>query len=132
MAPNTRTSRSRSTLTTGGATVYANKTVIESVDDELHEISLEDARKFDDSVQLGEIFQIDITPPNFGRIATQRARQVMQQALRDAEASEVYTQFIEHEGEILVGRGHPRREPGCVCGARSRRSRHDAAGPDPW
>ena len=89
---------------TGGATVYANKTVVQSVDDQLREISLVEARKFDDSVELSEIFQIDITPPNFGRIATQRARQVMQQALRDAERLEVYTQFIEHEGEILVGR----------------------------
>jgi N utilization substance protein A len=88
---------------TGEATVYANKTVVERVDDAIHEISLEEARSFDADVQLSEIFQIDITPPNFGRIATQHARQVMQQALRDAERMEIYQQFVEHEGEILVG-----------------------------
>ena len=88
----------------GEATVYANKTVVDKVEDAIHEISLEEARSFDADVQSGEIFQIDITPPNFGRIATQRARHVMQQALRDAERMEIYQQFLEHEGEILVGR----------------------------
>ena len=89
---------------TGEATIYANKTVVDEVTDPVREISLGDARAYDDTVPLGEIFQIDVTPPNFGRIATQRARQAMQQALRDAEQMEVYTQFIEHQGEILVGR----------------------------
>lgn len=89
---------------TGEATIYANKTVVDEVTDPLREISLSDAQSYDETVPLGEIFQIDVTPPNFGRIATQRARQAMQQALRDAEQMEVYTQFIEHQGEILVGR----------------------------
>jgi len=89
---------------TGEATVYANKIVVETVSDRVKEISLADAQSYDESVPLGEIFQIDVTPPNFGRIATQRARQTMQQALRDAERLEIYSQFIEHQGEILVGR----------------------------
>ena len=55
-------------------------------------------------MEVGEIFQIDITPPNFGRIATQKARQAMQQALRDAERLEIYTHFIEHQGHLLIGR----------------------------
>ena len=89
---------------TGEATIYANKTVVDEVADPVREIALSDAQAYDETVPLGEIFQIDVTPPNFGRIATQRARQAMQQALRDAEQMEVYTQFIEHQGEILVGR----------------------------
>jgi N utilization substance protein A len=89
---------------TGEATIYANKVVVQEVTDPIREISLVDAQGYDAEVPLGEIFQIDVTPPNFGRIATQRARQTMQQALRDAERMEVYTQFIEHQGEILVGR----------------------------
>lgn len=89
---------------TGDSTVYANKTVVDNVTDDIHEISLSDAHGYDPSVQAGEIFQIDITPPNFGRIATQRARQVMQQALRDAERLEIYSQFVDHQGDLLVGR----------------------------
>ena len=88
----------------GEATIYANKVVVDGVTDPVREISLVDAQAYDESVPLGEIFQIDVTPPNFGRIATQRARQTMQQALRDAERMETYSQFIEHQGEILVGR----------------------------
>ena len=89
---------------TGDSTVYANKTVVDVVDDEVHQISLVEARGYDETMELGEIFQIDITPPNFGRIATQKARQAMQQALRDAERLEIYTHFIEHQGQLLVGR----------------------------
>ena len=79
---------------TGDSVVYANKTVVDKVMDEIHEISLSDAHGYDSSVQAGEIFQIDITPPNFGRIATQRARQVMQQALREAERLEIYHSLL--------------------------------------
>jgi|MDTC01.2.fsa_nt_gb N utilization substance protein A len=89
---------------TGDSTVYANKTVVTDVSDEIKEILISDAQAYDEDVKVGEIFQIDITPPNFGRIATQRARQAMQQALRDAERQEIYSQFIEHEGALLVGR----------------------------
>lgn len=89
---------------TGDSTVYANKTVVDVVTDEIHQISLVEARKYDETMEIDEIFQIDITPPNFGRIATQKARQAMQQALRDAERLEIYTHFIEHQGQILVGR----------------------------
>lgn len=89
---------------TGDSTVYANKTVVEVVTDDIHQISLAAARSYDETMELGEIFQIDITPPNFGRIATQKARQAMQQALRDAERLEIYTHFIEHQGQLLVGR----------------------------
>ena len=89
---------------TGDSTVYANKTVVEVVTDEIHQISLDEARAYDETMEVGEVFQIDITPPNFGRIATQKARQAMQQALRDAERLEIYTHFIEHQGQLLVGR----------------------------
>ncbi|MDE2902284.1 MAG: transcription termination factor NusA [Chloroflexota bacterium] len=89
---------------TGDSTVYANKTVVEVVTDEIHQISLDAARSYDETMEVGEVFQIDITPPNFGRIATQKARQAMQQALRDAERLEIYTHFIEHQGQLLVGR----------------------------
>lgn len=89
---------------TGDSTVYANKTVVEVVTDEIHQISLDAAREYDETMEVGEVFQIDITPPNFGRIATQKARQAMQQALRDAERLEIYTHFIEHQGQLLVGR----------------------------
>lgn len=89
---------------TGDSTVYANKSVVEDVTDEIHQISLVEARSYDETMELGEIFQIDITPPNFGRIATQKARQAMQQALRDAERFEIYRHFVEHQGQLLVGR----------------------------
>ncbi len=67
------------------------------------QITLEEARKIDPAAELGEKITEDITPPAFGRIAAQTAKQVVLQKLREAERRMVFDEFAEREGEIVHG-----------------------------
>ncbi|MBA2447464.1 MAG: transcription termination/antitermination protein NusA [Chloroflexi bacterium] len=67
------------------------------------QITLEEARKLDPDAKLGEKVTTDVTPPAFGRIAAQTAKQVVLQKLRDAERKLVFDEFAEREGEIAHG-----------------------------
>ena len=68
------------------------------------EISLAEARKIDTESELGDEVEVEITPPNVGRIAAQAARQVLLQSLREKERDHVYDDFIDRVGEIVSGR----------------------------
>ncbi len=83
--------------------VFAKKNVVENVEDELLEISLEDAKSIDDKYQIGDIVNIEITPKNFGRIAAQTAKQVIIQRIKDAERDVIYEEFADRENEIITG-----------------------------
>ena len=61
--------------TTGEIGVFRTKLVVETVEDENLEISLEDAKEIDDEVELEDEVKIEVTPENFGRIAAQAAKQ---------------------------------------------------------
>ncbi len=83
--------------------VFASKIVMDEVlDDALH-ISLQDARKIDPQVELGEEVEIDVTPPDFGRIAAQSAKQVVTQRIREAEREVVYDRFKGRIGDMVSG-----------------------------
>lgn len=88
----------------GTFTVFANRTVVEEVNEKETEVSLETALTIDGSAKLAEVVHVDITPAGFGRIAAQKARQTMFQTLREAERSLVYDRYADHVGELLVGR----------------------------
>jgi len=88
---------------TGDIKVYIRKVVVESVTNPHREISLDDARKLRDSIQVGEIVEVESTPRDAGRIAAQTARQVVLQRLREAEHRVIYEQFAGKEGEIVSG-----------------------------
>ena len=77
--------------------------MVENVEDELLEISLEDAKSIDDKYQIGDIVNIEITPKNFGRIAAQTAKQVIIQRIKDAERDVIYEEFADRENEIITG-----------------------------
>ncbi len=87
----------------GVVRVYARKTVVESVEDELLEISLDDAREIDSKYDIDDIVDIEITPRNFGRIAAQTAKQVVMQKIKEAEREIVFDEFINRENEIITG-----------------------------
>ncbi len=87
----------------GEIKVFANKTVTESPEDPTHEISLSDAKKIQKGVTLGETVQIEIHPPDAGRIGVQTAKQVVMQRLREAEREFIFGTFAHREGEILAG-----------------------------
>ena len=87
----------------GEVTVYAQKQVVENVEDTRTEISLADARAINPSAQIDDLLEVESTPHNFGRIAAQTAKQVVLQRLREAERELVYEEFIDREGDILNG-----------------------------
>ncbi len=88
---------------TGSIKVFAQQEVVGEVEDELLEISLEDALKIRPSYEIGDIVNIEITPKNFGRIAAQTAKQVVIQRIKDAERDVIYNEFIDRENELITG-----------------------------
>ncbi|MCZ2128220.1 MAG: transcription termination factor NusA [Anaerolineales bacterium] len=89
---------------TGDVSVFAEKEVVEdSVVDERTETLLEDARKTDPQCQAGDMVMMESTPDNFGRVAAQTARQVIQQRIRDAERANQIEYYKQQEGEIVSG-----------------------------
>jgi N utilization substance protein A len=85
--------------------IYHRPMVVEGDPEGPDELTLEAARKVDSTATVGEVVEIDVTPPNFnlGRIAAQTAKQVVVQKLREAERKMVYDEFAEREGEIVHG-----------------------------
>ncbi len=88
---------------TGEIHVYFRKTVVEEVEDERVEMSLEEARLLDPEFEVGDMFESDVTPRSFGRIAAQTAKQVVVQRIREAERGMVYDAFAGREGDIVTG-----------------------------
>jgi len=89
---------------TGIVTVYAEKEVVEdSVVDVRTEVLLEEARKVNPDAQPGDIVIVESTPTDFGRVAAQTARQVIQQRIREAERSNQMQYFERQVGEIVSG-----------------------------
>jgi len=87
----------------GNVRVYAQKAVVEEVEDSRVDIALEEARRLKPDIQLGEIMEFEVTPANAGRIAAQTAKQVVLQRLREAEREMVYEEFSNREGDIVSG-----------------------------
>ncbi len=83
--------------------LYAEKTVVEDVEDPIEQISLEDARNIDGKYDLGDIVQIPIESKSFGRIATQNAKNLILQKIREEERKVVYDQYFEKEKDIVTG-----------------------------
>ena len=88
---------------TGKVTVYAEKEVVEDVQDVRTEVSLGEARKVNPLVQLGDMAIVESTPSDFGRVAAQTARQVIQQRIREAERGAQMQYFERQMGEIVSG-----------------------------
>ncbi len=82
--------------------VFSHRLVVEEVEDEETQISLEDAQDIDPSKQLGDVIIEDITPKNFSRIATQTARQVILQRIGDIKRDMILNEMSERTGEILT------------------------------
>ena len=96
---------------TGEPRVFAIKLVVETVADPVLEVTLPEALKVDPEASIGISVRIDITPPSFGRIGAQAAKQTIMQRLREAERDHVYHDFIDREGDIVSGifrRAEPR------------------------
>ena len=84
--------------------LFADKTVVENVENKNQEITLDDAREINSKYELGDIVKIEIKPKkDFGRIAAQTARQVILQKIREAERESIYSEYYGRESDILTG-----------------------------
>ena len=83
--------------------VYARKEVVSEVERQATQISLEKAKMIKTEYELGDVVPIEITTKDFGRIAAQRARNVIIQAINESERDAIYNHFSEKETEIITG-----------------------------
>ena len=88
---------------TGEISCYAEKVVVEKVEDKNLEISLEEARTKNPYFQIGDIMDIAVIPKNFGRVSAQTAKQVVVQKFREAERKILYNQYINKEKDVVTG-----------------------------
>lgn len=88
---------------TGEIHVYSAREVVPEFPVPELEISLEEAQKIDKNYNVGDIVNIEVKPKDFGRIAAQKAKQVVVQKIREAEKEMVYTEFNDKKGEIVTG-----------------------------
>ena len=88
---------------TGDVEVLMQKDVVEEVEDDATQISLEEAREIDPRYEVNDIVEYQVTPKDFGRIAAQTAKQVVVQRLREAERGMVYDNYIKKQGELVTG-----------------------------
>ena len=88
---------------TGDFGVVAEKEVVEEVEDDVLQISLEDARELSQKAQLGDMLHVEIKSKEFGRIATQNAKNVILQKIREEERSVIYNQYYEKEKDVVTG-----------------------------
>ena len=86
----------------GDAHVFARKTIVEELEDEANQITLDEARKIRSDYRMGDIAEIEVTPTGFLRTAAQTAKQVIMQRIREAEQGKIYNQYSEKENEVLT------------------------------
>ena len=83
--------------------LFAEKTVVETVEDPLEQISLDEASQLDGHYDLGDIVRVPIESKSFGRIATQNAKNVILQKIREEERKVLYDQYYGMEKEVVTG-----------------------------
>lgn len=83
--------------------VYADKTVVKEVEDPVMEISLADAKLIDPKAKAGAVIPIEVKSKEFGRIATQNAKNVILQKIREEERSVLYNQYYGKEKDVVTG-----------------------------
>ena len=88
---------------TGDFHIYSQKEVVEEVFDPVIEISLEDARAIKGTYEIGDMVNVEIQSKDFGRIATQSAKNGILQKIREEERKSVFEQYYEKQNDIITG-----------------------------
>lgn len=88
---------------TGNIEVYCEKEIVDEVEVSSQEISLEAARTIDPESEIGQFIDVVVTPKDFGRIAAQKARQIITQKLRGAERDVIYEEYRHRLNELISG-----------------------------
>lgn len=87
----------------GDIKAFAKLIATDKVISKHDQISIFDARRLKADVQIGEEMEIEVTPTDFGRIASQNAKQALMQHIRRAEKQLIYTEFKDRTGDIVSG-----------------------------
>ena len=83
--------------------VLAEKKVVEQVEDDVTEISLSNAKMIDPKYELGDIVNVEVKSKEFGRIATQNAKNIILQKIREEERKSLFNQYYGMEKEVVTG-----------------------------
>ncbi|MBO3080777.1 transcription termination factor NusA [Mammaliicoccus sciuri] len=90
-------------LDEGTYRVILRKDVVEDVEDYRDQVALDTALVTNPAYEIGDVFEEDVTPKDFGRVGAQAAKQAVMQRLRDAERGILYDEFIDKEDDIVTG-----------------------------
>ncbi|WP_416361222.1 transcription termination factor NusA [Mammaliicoccus sp. Dog046] len=90
-------------LDEGTYRVISRKDVVEDVEDYRDQVALDTALVTNPAYEIGDVFEEDVTPKDFGRVGAQAAKQAVMQRLRDAERGILYDEFIDKEDDIVTG-----------------------------
>ena len=89
--------------TTGEMHIVSSREVVPELADPELEITLEEAKKIKKRAKIGDIIDVEVMPKDFGRIAAQKAKQVVIQKIREAEKDMIFNEFNDKKGEIVSG-----------------------------
>jgi len=84
-------------------TIFAQKKIVEEVEDPVTEISLNKALELSDECEIGDELLIEINPKDFDRVAIQSAKQKAKQTLKEIQKDTLYSEFIDKVGEMIIG-----------------------------
>ncbi|MCM3087425.1 NusA antitermination factor [Bhargavaea ginsengi] len=87
----------------GTMKVFSRKDVVEEIEDDRLQVSLEEARKVNPLYEIGDVLEEEVTPRNFGRIAAQTAKQVVTQRVREAERGMIFDEYVDRQDDIVNG-----------------------------
>ena len=87
----------------GTIEMYEQKNVVEEVIDDLYEIELEDAKKINPKLEVGDVLETPVDPDTLTRLAALQAKQVLTQKIREYEKQSIYDAYIDKKGDIIVG-----------------------------
>ena len=88
---------------TGVLHVYALKNIVEAPENDMDEISLQEAKAINASYEAGDIAEIAIDPKDFGRVAAQNAKQLILQRIKEAERNLIFDTYFEKKDELVTG-----------------------------
>lgn len=88
---------------TGDFAIYAEKTVVEAVENPVTQISLDEAHKISKKHSVGDIINVEIKTKEFGRIATSVAKSVITQKIREEEKHAIYSKYYQKEKDVITG-----------------------------
>lgn len=88
---------------TGKVQIVEKRMIVEEIEDPQNDILLDEAREENPEYKLGDVYQKEVTPKDFGRVAAQTVKQSVIQKVREAERDIIYEEFINKEGDIVSG-----------------------------